>query len=80
MLASTSNGEDGDGKRERRGSDAGVVDLKQPGGAKPDVGVKAKASSMANTLASLRSGAESLKQVPLRSGELMTMSMANAIR
>ena len=57
----------------------GLVDPAFPSPSKPDVGVRSKASSLANTIASIRSGAEAVKQTSLRTGSLVTTSMMGTL-
>jgi hypothetical protein len=57
----------------------GLVDPPFPSPTKADVGVRSKASGMANTLASLRSGAEGVQQKSLRTGALVTSSMLSVM-
>jgi hypothetical protein len=61
------------------GAPPGLVDAPFPTPTKPDVGVRAKAVAMANSVASLRSAAESVQQKGLRSGTLATASMHSTL-
>ena len=58
---------------------SGLVDAPFPSPAKPDVGVRSKASSLANTISSIRAGAEAVKQTSLRTGTLVTTSMMSTL-
>ena len=57
----------------------GLTDPAFPTNPKADVGVRAKATSLANSVAAARVGAESTKQLALRTGSLMTTSMISTI-